>query len=452
MSLDLALRAAALLAAGAALGWATRSLSPSARHLLWHGTVMATLALPLTALVSPAWSVPGRLYRAAGLDAVRVPIVETSESGRSAPVTATHVWIGGSGIVALYFLSGYARLTRLRRRARPAPPAWNGAVARLSARRRLTRQVEVLVTEAVRGPLVTGVGRVAVLIPPEACCWSDTRRDAVLIHELAHVGRGDLSAQLAAQALATLHWFNPLAWHALRAMRRERELACDEEVLRTGVAPLAYATDLLAVAGASDHIPAAALPMARRSELEGRLSAVLARQPRHNRRGAGVGLSLLIVSLSVTVAGARLTPPAPDPSLRASTAGWTILPASDAAATPAPEDAAVSSADSDARQRTTLMLAMTPGSTAIASLLQALADPDARVREKAAVGLAWRRDNRVGPALVAAAADPSPAVREKALVALAFSNEPRAAALIEAARSDPDAGVRDKARSLGLLR
>ena len=59
MSLDLALRAAALLAAGTALGWATQSLSPSARHLLWHGTVMATLALPLTSLVSPAWSVPG---------------------------------------------------------------------------------------------------------------------------------------------------------------------------------------------------------------------------------------------------------------------------------------------------------------------------------------------------------------------------------------------------------
>ena len=215
--------------------------------------------------------------------------------------------------------------------------------------------------------------------------------------------------------------------------------------------PLAYATELvaIAVAGDANPIPAAALSMARRSELEGRLSAVLARQPRHKRRGAGVGLSLLIVFASVTVAGARLTPPAPDRGSRASTAGWTILPANDAADTPAPEGAAVSSADSETRQRATLKLAMTPDGAAIPSLLQALADPDARVREKAAVGLAWRRDNRVGPALVAAAADASPAVREKALVALAFSNEPRAAALIEAARSDPDPGVRDKARSLG---
>jgi len=451
VSLDLALRAAALLAAGTVLGWARRSLSPSARHLLWHGTVMATLALPLTSLVSPAWSVPGHLHQSTGLDAVRLPTVETTESGRSAPVTATRIWIGGSGIVALYFLSGYARLARLRQRARPAPPAWKGAVERLSARRRLTRQVEVLVSESVRGPLVTGVGRVAVLIPPEACFWSENRRDAVLIHELAHVGRGDLTAQLAAQALATLHWFNPLAWHALAAMRRERELACDEEVLRAGMPPLAYATELvaIAVAGNVNPIPAAALSMARRSELEGRLSAVLARQPRHKRREAGVGLSLLIVFASVTVAGARLTPPAPDRGSRASTAGWTILPANDAADTPAPEGAAVSSADSETRQRATLKLAMTPDGAAIPSLLQALADPDARVREKAAVGLAWRRDNRVGPALVAAAADASPAVREKALVALAFSNEPRAAALIEAARSDPDPGVRDKARSLG---
>ena len=79
MSLDLALRAAALLAAGTALGWATRSLSPAARHLLWHGTVIATLALPLTSLVSPAWSVLGRLVsRRRGSTRSRVPIVETS--------------------------------------------------------------------------------------------------------------------------------------------------------------------------------------------------------------------------------------------------------------------------------------------------------------------------------------------------------------------------------------
>ena len=236
---------------------------------------MATLALPLTSLVSPAWSVPGRLHRSTGLDAVRLPIVETTESGRSAPVTATRIWIGGSGIVALYFLSGYARLARLRQRARPAPPAWKGAVERLSARRRLTRQVEVLVSESVRGPLVTGVGRVAVLIPPEACFWSENRRDAVLIHELAHVGRGDLTAQLAAPGAGdactgSIRWPGTPSRDAARARAGVRRgsppaRACRRWPMRRSWWPL--------------PLPAMPIPsrprrcsMARRSELEGRLT------------------------------------------------------------------------------------------------------------------------------------------------------------------------------------
>ena len=296
-----------------------------------------------------------------------------------------------------------------------------------------------------------------MLIPPEACRWSEARREAVLVHELAHIGRGDLAAQLAAQALAALHWFNPLAWHALREMRRERELACDEAVLRAGVEPVAYATELLAIAcaGPGHHIPGSALSMARSSELEDRLSAVLAARPRQRpgRHRAGVALTLLIVSVSVTVAGARLTPPRPPAVARSRTVtpGWTILPGGDEARTHDPKPRARVAARRESATRS--ILAMTPGSEVIPPLLRALGDPDARVREKAAVGLAWRRDGRVGPALVAAAADPSPAVREKALVALAFSDEPRAAAVIEAARSDPDpAASGQRATELGIRR
>jgi beta-lactamase regulating signal transducer with metallopeptidase domain len=462
VSLDLALRAAALLAVGTALGWALRSTSAAARHALWHVTVVATLALPLTALVSPAWSISSAVRGAvdAGtersalavstLDPASAAAHARGETARAAMGRASDVWLAGSAVVALYFLSGFLWLWVLRRRGQPAPPAWSADVARLSARTGLSREVDVLVVSGISSPLVTGLRRPAVLIPPVAAAWSDARRIAVLVHELAHVRRRDLAAQLAAQSLATMHWFNPLAWHAAKEMRRERELACDVEVLRAGVAPVAYATDLvaIAIAGSTRRLPSAGLSMARPSDLESRIVTLLARPSCRASRAVAVPVALLVLGASMIVAGAQVTPsgPAVDPTPRP--AGWSILPSSLGTDPPPAEATDTSSSDARARERAALLLGLTGGNEVVPSLLQALEDPDARVREKAAVGLAWRRDERVGPALVDAADDPSPVVREKVLVALAFSGEPRAAALIDAARSDPDARVRDKARAL----
>lgn len=454
MSLALALRVALLLGATAAIAQAMRSCRPASRHALWHAAVVAALAMPVASLLSPSWAVftaPSPAAEARGLvvaPANRVPLLP-------ADISATSVWMAGSGLVALYFMAGAARLWRLRRRARPAPAGWTTAVARLSARFRLTRAIDVVVSADVRGPLVTGVGRATVILPDDAGLWSADRREAVLIHELAHVSRGDLTAQLAAQALVSVHWFNPMAWYALREMRREREGACDEAVIGAGVDPLSYATELLALAcaGSGRRVPGPALSMARVSELEGRLTAVLAHRVRRREpsRATGVAIAVLVASIGATISGAQFRPHTGPVAAQASpnrAAGWTMLQDATAAAGAEAEFPAWSG-HGGTRERDTRRLGMTPGDEVIGPLLEALVDPSARVREQAALGLTWRRDKRIAPALVAAAADPSPAVREKALVALAFSGESRAAAVIEAAREDPDARVREKAKELG---
>jgi hypothetical protein len=58
-----------------------------------------------------------------------------------------------------------------------------------------------------------------------------TARDLAIAHELEHHRGRDLVANFAAQALLALHWFNPLAWLAWRAMRRDQEAACDARVV-----------------------------------------------------------------------------------------------------------------------------------------------------------------------------------------------------------------------------
>jgi hypothetical protein len=81
-----------------------------------------------------------------------------------------------------------------------------------------------------------------------------------------------------AHLAAALYWFNPLIWLAVRRLRREREHACDDLVLNAGLRASEYAKHLLAITR-SAHRPGissvAAVAMARRSGMAGRIRAVL---------------------------------------------------------------------------------------------------------------------------------------------------------------------------------
>ena len=59
-------------------------------------------------------------------------------------------------------------------------------------------------------------------VPVEATGWSNDRLRAVLLHELAHVQRFDCLTQGMAQIARAVHWFNPVAWMAVRELRREQ--------------------------------------------------------------------------------------------------------------------------------------------------------------------------------------------------------------------------------------
>ena len=96
-----------------------------------------------------------------------------------------------------------------------------------------------------------------------------------------------------AQLACALYWFNPLAWIAARHIRTERERACDDLVLACGTRGPDYAEELLEIARVmrGGRYPAllagATLAMAHRSQLEGRLIAILdPKVPRSASRGS----------------------------------------------------------------------------------------------------------------------------------------------------------------------
>ncbi|HTV01010.1 MAG TPA: M56 family metallopeptidase [Luteitalea sp.] len=170
-----------------------------------------------------------------------------------------------------------ARVTRMRV---PGRAPWLPAARRLARIMRVPRRLRFLRSDRVSMPMACGVLRPAVVMPTDADAWTADRLESVLLHELGHVRRRDCLTQVAADVALALLWFHPLAWVARRAIRRERERACDDLVLAAGTPAPEYASHLLDVARdarqRSDSLAlAGGVAMARPSELEGRLMAIL---------------------------------------------------------------------------------------------------------------------------------------------------------------------------------
>jgi beta-lactamase regulating signal transducer with metallopeptidase domain len=474
--LELTLRSTVILA----VAWMLCRMMPRAtaatRHLVWHGALLATVLAPLVSIANvpklpivPATSAEpvARVFDA--LEHATTPATQPSVTPITAATSAPGPVIGiatlsmaGSVAIALWFAAGWFAASQLSRRAKAAPAAWQLEVNALCDRFQIAREVRVKIIDQHSSPLATGLFRAAIVLPRTALTWTDDRRRAVLLHELAHIRRHDCRVQLLAQIACAIYWFNPLVWFAASELRSERERACDDHVLHFGAQASSYAAHLLDIARdlRPTISPSAALAMARPSELEGRLLSVLAagRARVPFRATRWVVVAVLTIT-TVAALGATSMSRAIDTPMSVSVdAGARYVVANDVMMSSAPppdplpeaEATLQSSSDPDAREKATLALAFTSGRDVIPALLQALADPDAQVREKAAIGLALRRDERVIAPLIAAMSDPESQVREKAAIALGTTGDARAQEALTRALNDPDAQVREKAAA-GLI-
>jgi beta-lactamase class D/beta-lactamase regulating signal transducer with metallopeptidase domain len=189
------------------------------------------------------------------------------------------LWALGTAGLLLRLGIGLAQVRRLRRGALPLAgetAAWAGALLR--ARFPGRRLPALLASPAGGSPLVLGLRRPAMLLPPAVLGLPRADLAQVLVHEMGHVVRGDLLAGALVRVVLALHWPNPLLHLAARALARACEESCDDLVL-AGARPAHYARTLLAVATAApaaSSAPALALG-AGRGELERRVRRMLAR-------------------------------------------------------------------------------------------------------------------------------------------------------------------------------
>jgi beta-lactamase regulating signal transducer with metallopeptidase domain len=94
------------------------------------------------------------------------------------------------------------------------------------------RPILLRISRVAAGPSVCGLFRPTILIP-QSLLHRLKREDlrTILLHELAHIKRGDLWISLIQTILQIVYFYNPLLWVANVIIRKVREQAVDEMVL-----------------------------------------------------------------------------------------------------------------------------------------------------------------------------------------------------------------------------
>ena len=356
-ALVLALKGAiVLLSAGLAAGLWRRGTA-AARHGVWAAAFAALLVLPALAAFGPIWEVPLLPAEPAAPALAGAPLPAAEASAASpAPATAPDArgpvpalaWLWGAG-AALVLMGWGAALAAARvlvaRAETVTDLAWLDALDRARRHNGERRHVRLLRSQALDVPVAWGLGHPAVVLPRGADAWDADRREAVLLHEVAHLARRDARTQVVAQLAVALHWFDPLAWWGYRRFLDERERACDDAVLRSGALPSAYAAHLIGIARVARAKPAGLRPlasagvsaMARPSGLESRVRSILGERRRAGLSRPGVAaLGAAAAALLVPLAACQLT-------------GRATAPPTPRAQPLAPEAAAAESAGTDSR-------------------------------------------------------------------------------------------------------
>jgi beta-lactamase regulating signal transducer with metallopeptidase domain len=315
--------AAALAAVALAVGHALPR-RPALAHALWLLVLLKLVTPPLVGL--PVWpglpSTPTAVNCPADAPVVRevataAPITTTAPPPPSWDVTTALLAVWLVGVCAYWGLAAW-RLLRLSRLLRALPDAGlDGYVAELAERFGVTAPRVVLAPGPLPPLLAAVVGRPVLVLPADLWAKLDeAQRRALVLHELAHLARGDHLVRRLELVVLGLCWWNPVAWLAASQLRRVEERCCDAWVVWAcpDDAP-AYASVLVEtlafLAARPSRLPAGASGAGPVVDIRRRLSMILhGNTPRRlSRAGLLLVAALGVALLPLTPTRAQSKPP-----------------------------------------------------------------------------------------------------------------------------------------------
>jgi beta-lactamase regulating signal transducer with metallopeptidase domain len=334
--IELAIKGSLVLSAGWLINRSLMRAPAGVRSLVWTAVFTAVVAMPMLQLVrltapvkseAAAWIEPlGRhsiqlhlddrtsAATAASAATELPPPPARAESGHWRPSYQTVVWVWLSGLILLLLrllrdlAAGWWSL-RSSRRLRVGELIYLVDQARGALR--IVRPVEVRLSTTEKVPFVIGLRRPILVLPASAADWSRHALQASLLHEMAHVKRGDYLRLVLLRFACAALWFNPLVWWCARRAMLEIEVACDDRVLASGTSAIDYARHLLGLAVTTRRSPrhrAAVVALAERRQLEERMTMIL--NPKIRRlnlsRAAVIACFALVMIIVLPLAAVQL--------------------------------------------------------------------------------------------------------------------------------------------------
>jgi uncharacterized protein (TIGR03435 family) len=330
------------------------ALGQALLHLLWQGSVLAVLVW-VVKTITPA---PRVRYAAASLILLMMPValvVTTTKTLVKAPRNTAAVarpiaqamsdapketvlyaptavsspkagisgwvvcgWITGVLLLSLRAAGGWTRAQHLKNHVRPATAALGNTLNQLKLRLAISAPVRLCTSMVVQVPTVIGSIRPYILLPVTTITGlTESRIEAILAHELAHIRRHDYLVNLLQTAIETVLFYHPAVWWVGKQMRIEREHCCDDIAVIVCGNAKDYARALAELEELRCRLPEPALA-ATGGDLLGRIRRILGQQEQASRSlgtlvaASSVLLLALVVTLQVVAlqAAPQEAPPA----------------------------------------------------------------------------------------------------------------------------------------------
>ncbi|MFZ0745716.1 MAG: M56 family metallopeptidase [Terracidiphilus sp.] len=255
-------------------------MSAAHRFALWTSGFIALVSLPFLPLLSNFMA--GNAPAAASVGLPQAPPQAWLQMDIRWSLAIAVLWVAASLFRAVDLVIHSLRLRKLWQSASPVElAASQGASLTRLQNMPGRRPVQICTTHKLDRPSVIGFFAPRILIPD----WLLARLtpgelDQIVLHEAEHLRRADDWTNLFQKLCLVLFPLNPALWWIERRMCAEREMACDDGVIKVTRAPRAYAACLTSLAERGLRRRAEALSLGawqRRPELVHRVHSILTR-------------------------------------------------------------------------------------------------------------------------------------------------------------------------------
>jgi len=170
------------------------------------------------------------------------------------------LWFAGVVLFSCRPIRSLARIRMLRRKG-IEPEAWIVELGLSIAKRmECTRAFRILICAISETPAAIGWLRPVILLPAATVAGLTVEQlETLLAHEIAHIRRLDYVVNILQVIVETLLFYHPAVWWVSSRIRFERELCCDDEVVRATGDALGYARALTTLERLRSAAPAPAL-------------------------------------------------------------------------------------------------------------------------------------------------------------------------------------------------